>query len=598
MIRVAALAGFLALSHSAFADAPAPVGTKIAEFTATEVASGKAWSLTDQGREAKAIAVVFLGTECPISNQYVPVLMKLQRDFAKKGVQVVGINSVPQDDLAAVASHAKNFELGFPILKDADQKVADKFKVARVPEAFVLDGTRTVRYRGRIDDQFGRGVSRVAASKTDLADALKAVLDGKDVKSPMPEAVGCPLSRPDREPKAGSGVLVTYSKDVAPLFQKHCQECHRPGEIGPFSLLNYKQAKAWSDAIKEAIADSRMPPWHADPAHGSFANERKLSDGEKKTIFTWIDQGCQKGDDKDLPPARTFTEGWVLGTPNEVLTMKEAIPIPAEAPPGGIAYEYKLLGEPFKEDHWLRGTEVRPGDRGVVHHVLLFARPPHAKPLNPKRPLETQLFDWVNPNDPDVIGNGLIGAYVPGELPVLAPPGSAIKLPKGTQLILELHYTPNGRKTQDRTSVGFFYAADKPTREVRSRSIVNFEFVIPPLEPKHPVKAVTQYDKPAVLLSLSPHMHLRGKDFEYAIVAPDGKREVILKVPRYDFNWQTKYVLSEPRKMPKGTRIECLAHFDNSRGNPNNPNPWKLVGWGNQTWEEMMIGFVDYYYGE
>ncbi|HVK07411.1 MAG TPA: redoxin domain-containing protein [Gemmataceae bacterium] len=580
------------------ADSPAPVGTRVPEFAATDAITGKLWSLTDSARDAKVVVVAFLGTECPISNQYVPTLDALHKRFADRGVAFVAVNSVPQDDAATVAKHAKSYALPFPVLKDADQSVADKLKAARVPEAFVLDGTRTVRYRGRIDDQYGRGVYRPAPTRTDLADAITAVVEGKEVAAPATEVVGCPLSKPDRTAKAPTGPVYTFTKDVLPVLQKHCQECHRPGEIGPFSLLTYKQAKAWADAIREAVTDSRMPPWHADPAHGSFRNERRLSDAERKALLGWIDQGCAKGNDGDAPPARTFTDGWQMGTPDEVLTLGEAIPIPAQAPRNGMPYQYRLLGEPFKEDRWVRGSEVRPGDRGVVHHVLLFARPPHAKPIDFKKPVPDQLFNWVDIFDKDLIGNGLLGAYVPGSLPAVAPDGMAMRVKKGTQLVLELHYTPNGRKTEDRVSVGFLYSKEKPKHEIRDRSILNNSFVIEPFAENHQVKAHTTFDKDAVLLAFAPHMHLRGKDFEYILTTPGGKPETLLRVPKYDFNWQMKYELTEPRRIPKGSRIDCVAHFDNSRKNPNNPDPSKRVGWGDQTFQEMMIGFVDYYYPE
>ena len=586
----------LAFGGFALADPPAPVGTRVAAFTALDSATGKPWSLLEDARDAKVVVVTFLGTECPISNQYVPTLAALHKQFTDKGVAFVAVNSLPQDDAATVAKHAKGYALPFPVLKDADQSVADKLKAARVPEAFVLDGTRTVRYRGRIDDQYGRSVYRPAPTKTDLADAIAAVVEGKDVATSATEVIGCPLSRPDRTAKAPTGQAYTFTKDVLPILQKHCQECHRPGEIGPFSLLTYKQARAWSDAIHEAVTDNRMPPWHADPAHGSFRNERRLSGGERKALLGWIDQGCVKGDDADAPPTRTFIDGWQMGKPDEVLTLGEAIPIPAQAPKNGMPYQYRLLGGPFKEDRWVRGTEVRPGDRGVVHHVLLFARPPHAKPIDFKKPVGDQLFNWVDFNDKDLIGNGLLGAYVPGSLPAVAPEGMAMRVPKGTQLVLELHYTPNGRKTEDRLSVGFLYSKEKPKHEVRDRSILNVEFLIPPFAENYEVKATTTFDKDAVLLAFAPHMHLRGKDFEYILTTPDGKKETLLRVPKYDFNWQMKYELKAARRIPKGSRIDCIAHFDNSRKNPNNPNPWRPVAWGDQTFQEMMIGFVDYYY--
>lgn len=596
MARSWAVAGILLVSTLGHAEPPAPIGTRVTDLAATNAGTGKPWALADQARDAKAVVVVFLATECPISNQYVPVLAKLHKEFSAQGVQIVGVFPLPQDSAEDVAKHAKAFDLPFPVLRD-DGTVAERLKAVRVPEAFVLDGTRTVRYRGRIDDQFGRGVARPEPTRRDLAEAIKAVLAGRDVSVPATEAVGCPIAR-SKKPAAKAKEPVTFTKDVSRILQARCQECHRPGEIGPFSLLTYKQATDWAEAIREAVSDGRMPPWHASPAHGVWRNDRRLADSEKKTLLAWIEQGCPEGDAADLPPPRKFVEGWAMGKPDQVLSLDDPVEVPAEAPKGGMRYVYRLLGKPFEEDRWMRGAEVQPSARGVVHHVLVYARPPHAKPLNPKKSIADQLFDWVDLNDPDVIGNGLVGAYVPGERPSLIPDGMAVPIKKGTQLILELHYTPNGKATKDRTSVGFLFAKEAPRYEVRTRSVLNVAFVIPPFAANHAVTQTTTFDRDAVLLALTPHMHLRGKDFKYTLVTPDGKREVLLEVPRYDFNWQTRYEIKDPRRIPKGSKIECLAHFDNSRANPNNPNPWRVVTWGEQTFEEMMIGFVNYYYPE
>lgn len=558
---------------------------RVEPFAATDAVSGKAWQSADAMKDAKAAVVVFLGTECPVNNQYAGTLAKLHAEYRPKGVTFVGVNSNSQDDAVEVAKHAKEYGLTFAVLKDADAKIADRFAAERTPEAFVLTPNGEVAYRGRIDDQYGRGVKRTAPTKRDLADALDAVLAGKAVATPNTEVIGCLISRPVTTKAAAEPV--TYTKHVARIIQNNCQVCHRAGEIGPFQLNSFKQAKAWSAAIKEEVSELRMPPWHAADPHGTFANDRRLSDADKKTLLAWIDQGCPEGDPNDLPPAKTFTAGWNIAPPHQIVTMNEEFPVPVEMPKGGLPYQYFRGGEPFAEEKWVQASEVRPGDRSVVHHIIVYIVPTDAK--LPKR--ITGLDD---------LGGGPFGppqlmAFVPGDQAVTYPPELALRIPKGSQLVFEVHYTPDGKPHKDRSAVGLVFADGPPTHEVRTDAAVNTGFKIPARRADHRVAAGLTVDKDLMLLSMNPHMHLRGKAFAYTLKTPDGKTEPLLTVPRYDFNWQTTYTLAKPRLIPKGSEILCEARYDNSAGNPNNPDPTKPVKWGDQTWEEMMIGFFNAY---
>jgi hypothetical protein len=567
---------------------PAPLGIRLAEWTLPRSRDGLPWSLAQDGRGARAVVVLFLGTECPVNNLYIPTLAALHQHYGPQGVLFVGINSNAQDDPSAVARHALELGLPFEMLKDAGAKVADLFAAKRTPEAFVLDGTRTVRYRGRIDDRYDKGIQRAQATRHELADALDAVLAGRAVERPLTEPAGCRIARP---PRLVSQAVppVTYTRQVARLLQKNCQECHRPGEAAPFSLLTYQDASAWSAALREAVEERRMPPWHADPAHGHFRNARRLCDDDRTTLLSWVDQGCPEGDPADLPQPRQFVRGWRIGEPDVVCTMPEAVEVPAEAPKGGIPYKFVLVTEPFAEEKWLQAIECRPGVPAVVHHITAFLVAPgtDARRWQRRSDLEQLLTSYSD--------DGFLAGYGPGEDPLVLSPGQAKRIPRGARIAFELHYTPNGTACSDRSRVGLIYAKEPPRYPVLTGSALQPLLLIPPGVSNYRVTASRTFDRPARLVSLCPHMHLRGKSATFTLIQPDGSREVLLAVPRYDFNWQTNYYLAEPIRVPKGATIEFEVIYDNSAVNPNNPDPRQLVTWGEQSWNEMMIGFFEYY---
>ena len=539
---------------------------------------GKVWALADL-RAKKAVVVVFLGTECPINNAYMPWLKELHKTFSEQDVLLVGINSNKQDTAARIAAHTKEYGLTFPVLADTVHAIADHFGARRTPEAFVLDGELKIRYQGRIDDQFGVGFQRSKAGREDLVLAVADVVAGRKVAQATTPVAGCIISRGPKT-AAKDVVQITYTKQVSRIIQNRCQECHRQGQIGPMPLLSYADASDWSEMIREVVSEKRMPPWHADAQHhGKFSNERALTKEEYDTLLKWIETGCPKGDDRDLPPARQFADTWYLGKPDIVLSMEEEYDVPAKAPKGGIPYRYFKIKTNFDEDKWVRAVECKPGNRAVVHHILAYA-----------------IAGSKGGELTDGLGRGMLGAYAPGDLGFAYPPEAAKKIPKGATIVLQMHYTPNGVAGKDRSSIGLYFAKEPPKAEVHSRAINNMLFQIPPNAANHEVRSETTFKKDVILYTLLPHMHLRGKDFKYEIVYPDGKKDMILYVPRYDFGWQATYHLKEPLRLPKGTTIKCLAHFDNSKGNPWNPDPTAAVRFGEQTWEEMMIGFIEYAY--
>jgi hypothetical protein len=392
----------------------------------------------------------------------------------------------------------------------------------------------------------------------------------------------------DRAPAA---TVPTFAKDVAPILFKNCTNCHRPGEIAPMSLLTYEDARPYARAIREEIEEGHMPPWHADAPAGTFENERRLTDAEKKTIFDWIDGGAPKGDIKDMPKAPAYAEGWSIGTPDIILEMPEAYTVPAK---GTVAYEYFYIPTNFNEPKYVQAIEVRPGDRTVVHHALVqyMARPDMTRTpvlkFNPdQQRLPEPTFGERRPRRERGMPTRLIGTYAPGTSTQIYRAGTALRLEAGGTIELQMHYTANGKETVDRTRIGLVFSRDPAPREVRPSAFFNGAFTLPAGSPATRVPGEVEFQQDTIVYGLFPHTHVRGKSWEYTLVLPDGTTKNILSVPRYDFNWQTYYMFKEPLQVPKGAKILSAAVYDNSAANRNNPNPAVDVTWGDQTWEEM-----------
>ena len=565
---------FLLVSSCALASAgdhTPIVGFEIDDFTLRD-SRGTVHRLTDWN-DRPLIAVVFLGVECPLAKLYVLRLNELARELEPRGLQIIGIDSNQQDSLTEIAEFVRLHEISFPLLKDPGNVVADRFGATRTPEVFLLDQQRTVRYQGRIDDQLAVAVRRDAPKRRDLARAVKELLAGKQVSLPVTEAPGCLIGRL-RLPK-GKGT-VTYSKDIAPIVQEHCQTCHRTGQIAPFPLTNYAETVGWAEMIREVVADGRMPPWHADPRYGHFANDSRLSEEEHQKIFIWVRDGAPEGNPTDLPPERKFADDWNMGRPDQVFTVDKPFDVPAQ---GIIEYQMFEIDPGFTEDRWISVAEIRPSNRAVMHHATVFLKTPGQ---------EVALEGGTQ-------GSYCLAATALGTPPLRLPPGMAKRIPAGCKFLFVVHYVAIGSPQQDQIGMGLTYADPREVhQEVSTKLMYDLDLRIPPHEADHRVDQSWRIDRDILLLAMFPHMHLRGRSFQYDVRYSDGTNEVLLSVPRYDFNWQNRYELAEPKRLPAGTVITCTAHYDNSAANPANPDPSATVLAGQQTTDEMFNGYFDF----
>jgi len=561
------LLSVVTISSAAESSAPA-IGRGLPDFELKDV-RGNTHSLETYNSN-KLIVLAVLGTECPLAKQYAVKLQKLADKYTGKSVAFIAVDANQQDSLSDIVAFARKNSLTFPILKDLNQKVIDNLQATRTPEVFVLDSRRVIRYRGRVDDQFiFGGHSRPAPTREDLKVAIDELLDEKPVSMPETTAFGCLIGR-TRPPKPSS--KVTYSKQIARILQKNCIDCHRPGQHAPFSLTDYEEVACWADTIAEVTQSRQMPPWHASPDVGHLANERRLTNEELDLIREWADAGAPEGNRSDLPLPKAFTPGWQLSRkPDLVISMARPYKVSAKGP---IDYKYFFIDPGLTEDKWISEAEVIPGNRSVVQHVTVFMTS------------DGKIRDEFRQ---------MITLFVPGSQGLRYPDGMAKRIPAGSQMIFEVHYTPNGVVTEDQSRIGLIFTDPASvTHEVRTTATESRRFKIEPLLENQSVHANprTVLDD-CLLLSFLPLMQLRGKSFRFELTMPDGTHETLLEVPRYDFNWKNTYHLTEPKFIPKNSKVQGIAVYDNSPNNIANPDPSKTVTWGTQTWDEMALGIFD-----
>lgn len=593
-----ALAG---LTPTGAARADDPVSTNRLGMRAANLsfptADGKTFSLRDLG-DKKAVVLVFLSFECPNSNNYAPILADMARAYAGRGVAFVGVCCAEEETAASVVQRAEAFKLGFPVFKDKDCAAAEALKAEITPEAFLLDSNLVLRYRGRIDNSFAARLKRnLQVTSHDLRRALDEVLAGQQVSVPATESVGCPIRMPREIKSTGA---VTYYRDVLPILQKHCQDCHRPGEVGPFSLMNYRQAVNWASDLKDYTRSGQMPPWKISEGL-PFHNERRLSAQDLATLAAWADHGTPEGDPREAPPARSFVSGWQLGQPDLVLTPQEDFVL---GPDGRDMFRCYVLPTHLAEDKFVVAVDVRPGNPAVVHHTLNFI-----DTQGRGRELEQQAQakaktkkDGEYDRGPGysvamgigfVPQNGLSG-WAPGQMARWLPKGYGWKLPRGADVVVQVHYHRNGRVERDRTQIGLYFAKKSEGMKPYKGGVIAGQLLfIPPGAKEFKVDGSVTVREDCVLHSVMPHMHLLGRKIKVTLTTPEGETKTLLAIRDWDYNWQETYFLKEPLPLKAGTKLRVDAVYDNSSANPNNPNnPPRIITAGEQTTNEMCFVFL------
>jgi len=522
--------------------------------------------------DAKAVVLYFTANECPVARQSATKLRKLREAYATRGVQVFMVNSAPADDRKSIAREMTELRAYFvPVLKDDTQGVARHLGVRRTGETLAISTKDwSVFYRGAIDDQMVEGSQKPSPTERYLENALNEFLDGKPITRARSVARGCVIQfdggeGPDSAP-------VSYAKEVAPMLEQKCVHCHSPGNIGSWSMTGHKKVKSMAPMIEEVILTRRMPPWDADPTIGKFANDTSLKVSEAQTLLRWVHQGAPRGDEPTDPleVAVHPATDWPLGQPDIILRLPKPEQIPAT---GVLPYRHIEVTAGNTEEAWVSGLWLRPGNNKVVHHVITRLKEGGRK-------------DHLGQNE-------MFVGWAPGATRGMFPEGSGKFLPKNARFDFEMHYTPNGSPQTDQTELGLYLHTSKPAKRFESVPIVNATFEIPPGDPNAEVQAMYAFRRTATLYSITPHMHLRGRWARFDALYPDGRKETLCSVPRYDFNWQMTYVLDKPRKIVPGTWGLLTGGYDNSTRNPANPDPNKTVHWGEQSFDEMFLGWYN-----
>ena len=525
--------------------------------------------------DASAIVLFIQGNGCPIARNALPTLNQIRDTYAPKGVQFLMLNANLQDDRDDVFQEAQKFSIDYPILIDESQLIAESLDLHRTAEALVIDPkTWSIVYRGPIDDRLDYEAQKPRASNHYLTDALTAHLGGQEVATKAITSPGCLIALPGKDRKQHK--QISYAKDVAPILQKKCANCHLEGGIAPFDMNEYSEIAGWSPMMREVMRTHRMPPWQADPHIGTFTNDLSLTLKEKQTLVHWIEAGSPRGEGPDPlaqnPPQATT---WAYGKPDLVIDLKHQ-----EMPATGIIdYRYENITVPIDRDVWIRGTEFLPDNRAAMHHALARIIYPKGHKLKKGENKNR----WLD---------GIFASYVPGMDGVMLPKGTARLLPKGSKLQFQLHYTTTGRPESDQSKLGLYFTEAKNLKSHIVYGPANAKIKIPPHATAYRDSSVKIFEKDMTLYSFFPHMHFRGRGFRYVAHYPDGTSETLLSVPHYDFNWQRYYELSTPKFVPAGTRLVSHAVFDNSAKNKLNPDPSATVKWGEQSFDEMLIGYV------
>jgi peroxiredoxin/mono/diheme cytochrome c family protein len=535
--------------------------------------------------DMKAVVLMTQGNGCPIVRHAIHALHDVRAQFKDKGVAFLLINSNLQDTRDTVAAESKEFAFDVPILLDSKQLVGESLHFTRTAEVFIINPKDwKLMYRGPIDDRLSYEKQRPAANHHYLKDALDSVLAGQPVKDAKVDAPGCIINFPERD-RRSAHADISYSKTIAPMLTEKCVACHQTGGIGPFAMTSYDVVKGFAPMIREVVRTQRMPPWHADPHYGSFVGDRSLSDEQAKTLVHWIEAGALRGSGTDplakVKPEKTV---WQLGKPDVIIDIP-AFDVPAT---GVIEYKCPTVKNPIGRDVWIAGLEVHVGDKSVVHHIIVN------NPSDTRAAQERARGGQGGEGRVFCSAGGNLGGFAPGLQPIQFPKDTGVLFPKDSDFVFQIHYTPNGKAATDRSRVGLYFHKKPPKHPLHMTVVGDLRFVIPPGAKEHTVTSKRQISRDMLVYDIMPHAHVRGKAAKLTVSYPDGRSEVLLNVPRYDFKWQTGYVLKEPITLPKGSTLVWDMTWDNSTQNPANPDPTKPVRWGDQTWEEMGLGFLRY----
>ena len=593
-VGVAVVAPLIWLGSLPVASRPAPARAKAAPavplaygLPVKAVGAVGARTLADVlGR--RATVLVFVGTECPISNRYAPAIADLGRAYAAQGVRVVLVYSNAHTTAESASKHQAEYKLSdLPAVLDTDQTLADIVGATVTPQAFVLDAGRVVRYAGRIDNaNADRGIARNAPATNDLRDALDATLAGNPVASANTRAVGCAIER--RESAANNKNAPTYARDIAPLLNANCVSCHRDGEVGPMPLATYEDARRYAANIAAVTGAKQMPPWKPAPGCGPFEDERRLTDRQIATIKAWAGAGAPPGKKSDLPAAPSFPKGWTRGTPDLVLTVPTLWHVGAS---GADLYRCFVLPTGLTEDKQVVAIEYRAGNKSVVHHCLGYIDTSGQARL---RDGKDGLPGYTSFGGPGFKTYGELGGWAPGNAPQFLPPGIARPLPKGSDVVVQIHYHPDGKPEDDQTKIGLYFARAPITKKLRSIPIAS-RVDIPAGEGAYHTSQTYPVPFDADIISVMPHMHWLGRNISLTATLPDGTKQTLVRVDDWDFNWQGTYTFKQAVHLPHGSKITLEATFDNSPANPRNPNsPPQRVHWGEKTTDEMCLGYVNF----
>ena len=532
--------------------------------------------------ESRGTVLVFLSSECPISRQYVPELNRLAKTASERKLAFYGIVSDAGVTRADARKFVVEFHVAFPVLFDGSRELGALFGPDHVPQAFLVDSRGSLQYRGRIDDLYADvDKRRTEPSRRDLLAAIIAVAEGKPVATPRTEAVGCPFELPKAESASSK---VTYARDIAPILFAHCAECHRPGEVAPFSLLTYQEAAKRAKGLVRATERRLMPPWRADVHYGDFLGERRLTERQIALVKAWADAGAPEGNAADLPPQPKFPEGWRLGTPDLVVSVPVRYTVPADGPD---IFQHFVMPLNLPKDQTVVAFEFRPGNPAVVHHSIVAIDTRGGARL---RDAQTPEPGWRTSGSIDASITGILGVWTPGMTPRFYPQEVGVALDKGADMVVQLHLHPTGKVETDQSKIALYFAK-KPVKKVMSRApllLGTLVIEIPPGETCYRTGSSVTLPVDCTLTSVFPHMHLIGKEMKVTATLPDKSVKPLIWIKDWNFYWQDSYVYREPVKLPKGTVVTIDAYYDNSAANAFNPHrPPQRVLFGNDTTDEM-----------